>query len=292
MKTIWLIGALAMAAGADGETPSKVGTPRLVALGSGVTETVIALGHGRELVGVDSTSTLPPELDGAVADLGFFRRISLEGVVAVRPTRVLADSEVGPEDVLTRLRAASIDVVRLPAADSIEGAIARLTAIAGALDAAEAGESLASRVRSDLDAARAIAQVATKRPRVLFVYARGRSVLHVAGRDTAIGALLEVAGAENAAASLEGFAPLTAEAAIGADPEIVVATTAGVASLGGEDALWKLPSLIATRAARERRLVVHDDSFLLGMGPRFGEAAKALATSLHDTAAAPGAQRP
>jgi iron complex transport system substrate-binding protein len=116
---------------------------------------------------------------------------------------------------------------------------------------------------------------------VLFVYARGAGTVAVAGRATAADEMIRLAGGRNAIDEFDGFKPLTAEAAVTAAPDVVLMLARGIDSLGGADSVWAQPGLAQTPAARGRRLVVMDDLYLLGFGPRTGAAVSDLARQLH-----------
>jgi iron complex transport system substrate-binding protein len=91
--------------------------------------------------------------------------------------------------------------------------------------------------------------------------------------------MIQLAGGRNAA-DFEGARALTAEAAISAAPEVIVMPARGLESVGGRAGLLQLPGISATPAARAGRVVTFDDLALLGVGPRMGAAALALATAL------------
>jgi iron complex transport system substrate-binding protein len=111
---------------------------------------------------------------------------------------------------------------------------------------------------------------------VLFVYARGAGTLMVSGGGTSAAEMLRLAGATNAVQGFEGFRPLTAEAVVAARPDIVLLPSRGLASLGGVEAVLKLPGMALTPAGRARRVVALDDTLLLGFGPRLADAVEQL----------------
>jgi iron complex transport system substrate-binding protein len=144
----------------------------------------------------------------------------------------------------------------------------------------EAGR-LISEMRSELGSARARAESAGSRPKVLFIYARGGGVMNVAGRATAADSMITLAGGTNAVQGYEGYKPLTAEAAAVAAPDFILVTSRGLESSGGVDALLGQPGLSLTPAGKGRRVIVMDDLLLLGFGPRLGTAVKELCVQLH-----------
>jgi iron complex transport system substrate-binding protein len=133
----------------------------------------------------------------------------------------------------------------------------------------------------ELEAARALRAEAATTPRVLFVYARGAGTMMVAGTETPAEAMIALAGAANAAEGFAGFKPMTAEAVVAAQPDVILMPERGLESLGGADGLLEQPGVALTPAGKNRRIVTMDDLLLLGFGPRLGEAVQTLTTKLH-----------
>jgi len=112
--------------------------------------------------------------------------------------------------------------------------------------------------------------------KILFLYARGSKVLQVAGEGTAAATMIELAGGINAFSQFKDYKTLTPEAVVASAPDVILITRDGLASVGGREGVWNVPGLNKTPAFRTKRLVVMDDLFLLGMGPRLGKAALTL----------------
>lgn len=248
--------------------------PRVVALGGAVTEIVFALGAQDSLVGVDDSSTFPPAAQ-ALERVGYYRAIGAEGVLSLRPTLVLASVEAGPPPAIAQLRKAGVRVEILPAALTPAAAIARIRAIAGALSKVAEGEKLVAGMEATLAGLKAESS-----PRVLVLFGHGRGSLQAAGQGTAGQAMVELVGATNATAAHHGYKPLTAESVLLARPDVVLTTVGAVRSAGGEAALWSIPGLSATPAGKNKRLLVLDDLYLFGFGPRLGDAAQELSAAI------------
>lgn len=265
--------------GAPSPQPSaSAAAARIVSIGGGVTETVFAIGCGDRVVATD-TSSFFPAATHALPKVGYQRTIAAEGVLAQRPSLVLASDETGPPTALAQLESSGVRVERLGQAFTVDAARERIRRIAGASGCSATGA--VERFDREVGEARALVARATSRPRALFVYARGQGTLQVAGAATAAHSMIELAGAVNAISDFEGFRPLSSEGAIGAAPDVVVLLAHGVQSLGGSDAIWALPGLSETPAGKAKRAVVMDDLLLLGFGPRLGEAIGAFARELH-----------
>lgn len=95
--------------------------------------------------------------------------------------------------------------------------------------------------------------------------------------------MITAAGAINtgARAGLDGYQPLSPEAIVTAAPEVFVLLDASLESIGGVDGLVKLPGVAQTPAGQKRTVLHYDDQYLLGMGPRIGQALMDLVRGLH-----------
>ncbi len=243
---------------------------RWVTLGGSVTETVFALGGADRLVGADDTSFYPAEAE-KLPKVGYYRQISAEGVLSLRPSRVIADHGAGPPAAIEQIRQAGVPIEILPGGESEDGLRARIAVIAKLL--AKDPRPLIAALDADLARLRALRARDPRRIKAVFVMARGAGALSVAGSDTTAQAMLEMAGGENAASTFKGYKPLTAEALVVAAPEVIVMTTRGLQSAGGIDGMLAAPGVPVTPAGRARRVVALDDLYLLGFGPRTGQAA-------------------
>lgn len=249
-------------------------------MGGPVTETVFALGLGERVVAVDVSSTWPAEA-AERPKIGYIRAISAEGVIAMRPDLVIGTEDAGPPAALEQLRAVKTRIVLVPAHHSVEGARVKIRAVAKALGREEKGVSLIEALDRDLKAAQDLLASSRNVPKVLFVYARGQGALSVSGRETAADAMIALAGGVNAVTAYAGYKPLTPEALAGAMPDVILLTTAGLASVGGVEGLLDQPGVALTPAGRARLIVALDDELLLGFGPRLGQGVRALAQALH-----------
>jgi iron complex transport system substrate-binding protein len=255
---------------APSEAPEVEEEVRIVTLGGTASEIAFALGHGDEVVGVDASSAYPAEVD-AKPKLGYFRKISPEGVLALEPTLVIAQEGVGPQTAIDQIKAAGVAFEVLPEAEDLEGAVARIELMGEKLGEQEKASRLVATLRADVAEATRRREAAKSTPRALFIYARGPNMTNVMGEGTSAARMFTLAGIENAV-SVDGFKPLTPESVIQAAPDVLVLPTKGAQSVGGEEGVLKLPGVAQTPAGKERDLVLVDDLMLLGFGPRFGKA--------------------
>lgn len=272
------LAALALAAGCATPPAGDDGDdgPRIVTIGGAVTEIAFALGAGDDVVGVDSSSTYPPAA-AALPRVGSHHAVSTEAVLALRPTLVLARRGTAPS-TLAQLGDAGVEVATFDDVTDRAGIGRRIDAVARALGREPAGARLVRQTDAALDqAASRIARHAGARPpRVLFVYARGANALQTSGRGTAADTIIELAGGVNAIADVRGFRPVSGEAIVAAQPDVLLMMASGADSLAEHGGVFSIPGVAQTPAGRDRRVVTMDGLYLLGLGPRAPDAALEL----------------
>jgi len=253
---------------------------RAVSVGGAVTEIVYAIGAGSTLVGADSTSTFPAPAE-KLPRVGYMRQLSAEGVLALKPDLLVATAEAGPPAVLSQIESTGVAVRRLAVRHSLESLRENVREVASLFGAVDGGRRLTSEIDAQWTQARARVAAAKGRPRVLFVLAHGGGAPMVAGDGTAAEAMITYAGGVNAVQGMQGYKPLTAEAALAAAPDFILITQQGLDEAGGIDRLLTRPGLALTPAGKARRVVAMDALVLLGFGPRMPSAVLDLASRLH-----------
>lgn len=263
--------------------PAHADAKRIVSVGGSTTEIVYALGAGERLVGADTTSIYPAAAD-ALPDVGYVRQLSAEGLLSLSPDLILAGGEAGPDTALAQTEAAGVRIVKLKEGFTPAEVQAHIETVGAALGRETEAAALNAAFRQDIE--RVLADVATLdgRPRVLFLLQAGRGGMLVAGAHTAAHAMIELAGAENAATGFTGYKPFSPEAATAAAPDVLLVTDQTVEMLGGADRLLADPALAATPAGKAKRIVSMDALYLAGFGPRLAHAVRDLAAALHPEA--------
>ena len=267
---------------ANGQQVTVTDVSRIIALNGATAEIIWDLGLGQNLVGVDVTATYPPEI-ADVPKIGFGRQLSAEGIISLDPTVVIGDTTAGPPEVLDQMRQAGIPVVLYDQFTDLNAPYEKIDAIAAALGVTEAGEALKAEVQSEYDSAIALAESATSRPRVLFLYIRGTSTLLIGGEGSGADTIIDAAGGIDAGteAGVKGFAPITAEALVTAAPDVILVMDAGLQSVGGIDGLLQIPGIAETPAGQNRAILSFEDQYLLGLGPRLGDVLTDLIYGIH-----------
>lgn len=245
---------------------------RIVSLAGALTETVYSLGKTEQIVGIDITSTYPEEQTAALPKLGHISSVNSEGVLSLKPDLVLVLKKGLRQELVQQLNAAGVKVLIIDQEFSIKGTKQLIDTLANVLDAQAAADSLKSKIDADLAKMKPLAQP----KQALFIYARGAGNMSVGGKGTAVAELIEIAGGENVANDFEAYKPLTAEAMVKANPEIILFFQSALKSMGGAKALNQIPAIAQTKAGAKETFLGMDGLFMAGFGPRVGEAALAL----------------
>lgn len=263
-----------------GQTVTISDSSRIVSIGGAVTEILYALGRSDRIVAVDTTSVYPPQALKEKPNVGYQRQLSPEGVLAMRPSLLLAIEGSGPKEAVQVLETAGIPFVHVPDHYSGEGVIQKIRLIAQATGAAERGECLVRAVSADLEALDRLRSQIARPARVMFVLSMAGDRLLVAGNNTAAEGIIRLAGAVNAVSGFDGYKAINEEAIIGARPDAILVMRRGEHTIK-PDALFAHPAFRMTPAAEKRTLLSFEGLYLLGFGPRTPAAARELATSLY-----------
>ncbi|WP_294304231.1 hemin ABC transporter substrate-binding protein [uncultured Chryseobacterium sp.] len=243
---------------------------KIVTLNGGITEIVAALGHEKEIVGTDVTSTYPASLKTTAVDLGHVRSMTIEPIMAVSPTLILAsDKDINPA-LMGKIKSSGIKTEIFKQEFTVDGTKKLIADVAKTIGSDDY-QKLNNKIDADLKQIQPIA----KKPKVLFIYARG-NMLMVSGKNTPMASLIEIAGGENAVNDFEDFKPLTPEAVVKANPDVLFFFTSGLQGAGGNEGALKMPGVAQTNAGKNKKIIAMDGGLVSGFGPRLGEAAVGL----------------
>lgn len=254
-----------------------------------IASTVFALGLGDQVVGRDSSTQFSgTEELPVVTKTG--HSLNAEAILELAPTVVLTDTTIGPKEVRQQLRDAGIAVVVISSDRRIDTTDDLVTEIATALGVPSRGTALIERLDGELETAKAeIAAVIPAdegdRARMLFLYVRGSAnVYYIFGEDSGADSLIDAVGGVDVAEEIgwQGMKPMTAEALVEAQPDVLVMMTDGLDSVDGiEGLIERIPAVAETPAGRNRRVIDMADSEILSFGPRSADIIEALARALY-----------
>ncbi|MDW8332839.1 MAG: ABC transporter substrate-binding protein, partial [Bacteroidia bacterium] len=220
--------------------------------------------------GRDMLSTLPEHAKLA-PEVGYMRSLNDEGILSLKPTHLIATSEAGPEAVLQKIADAGVRLVRTPRLISRDSTVKAIEIVARALNKADSGRKLIANLLAKTDSAARIAASRTDKPRVLYFNTRGDATsLFAHGKQTAADFYITGAGAVNVA-DFDNVKPLSEEALLAADPDVLLFDQDTFERLGGLEGLSASGLFSKLRAVREKRIVVAPTAHFFGVGPHAGE---------------------
>ena len=266
----------------DGKSVQVTSIDRIVPLDGDITEIIYALGLGQDVAGVDISSTYPPDV-ARLPQIGYQRTLTAEPILALKPTLIVGDEMAGPPPVIDQLRAAGVPVVIFKYDATIDGIPTKIRNIATALGVPNRGAALIASEQQSVNDAKALVAKATSKPKVAFLNIRGGGTQQIWGQGFPSHDMILAAGGVDAAdaAGIQGSKPITAEALVTAAPDVILTTTSALKDAGGVDGVLQIPGIAQTPAGQNKRVVSMEDQYLLGMGPRTGQAIMDLAKLLH-----------
>lgn len=253
------------------KTEQPITKERIISLNGTITEILVDLGQKQNIVGVDVTSTFPTDISQTAIQLEHVSKINIEALLALQPTILYIAKKDLNDNLKQQLESAGIKLFVIDQEFSIEGTKKLIIDIANSLKLSNTSEVLD---KIDLET-KAITTLATK-PKVLFIYARGASTLLVAGENTPMEKMIELAGGENAIKGFSDFKPLTPEALLNSNPDYILMFDTGLQSMGGIDGVLKIEGINKTNAGKNKKVIAMDGLLLTGFTPRVGESITTL----------------
>lgn len=260
---------------------------KIISLNSTITELLYEVELGKNIVGVDRTSTYP-EAAKSVANLGHVTQLNAEAILALQPTIVFIDKKNTSNEVLDQVKKAGVAVHTIDIPFTLEGALDVINQLETILKLDIDTKELEQKIAANKAKIEAIKSNHTDRPKVLFIYARGAQTLMVAGDNTFASAMIKIAGGTPAVTAFESFKPLTPEALLSSQPEVILMFDSGLKSLSNEEeqktaleGLLEIQGIGQTPAGKNKNVIAMNGAYLSGFGPRASAAALELAQKIH-----------
>jgi iron complex transport system substrate-binding protein len=265
-----LIVALSAASGSPAAAPT-----RIVSLSATATESLFAIGAGKQVVAVDEQSDYPKQAPRTSLS---YVNPNVEAVAGYKPDLVIV--EYDPNGIVGTLRGLGVRVLVQKAARTLPEAYAQVRQLG--LVTGHAGQAAALATRMKKRIAELVAK-STRRARGLSVYHELEPDLYSATSKTFIGQIYSLFGLKNIADAADaggtGYPQLSAEYVVSQSPDIVV--LADIRCCG------QSPKTVAARsgwgsiaAVRTGAIVRIDDSIASRWGPRIVDFVRAVAAGL------------
>ena len=255
-------------------SPAVAAIPRrIVSLSPSATETLYAIGAGRQIVAVDELSDYPRRAPRTKLS-GYTPNV--EAIAAYRPDLVVLAFDSG--DAVAGLRRLGIRTVVQPAPTNLEQAYRRIRLLGAVTGHRPGANRLVRSMRTGI--ARAVASV---RRRPLRVYHELTPDYYSATSRTFIGRIYALFGLRNIADAAEGsgsgYPQLSGEYIVAANPQLIVLADGKCCGQNAATVAAR-PGWRSIAAVRTRSVVAVDDSVASRWGPRIVQFVRAVAAGL------------
>ncbi len=251
---------------------------RIVSLAPNLTEILFAIGLENEIVGVTLDSDYPPDA-AEKPKVGTFWQPNIEAVVAAKPGLVITLGFEQQKNLAERLRRIGYNnlTVDIEKVSDLFDAIERIGA---ATNRQRQANELISRIRTNLQQLATLVNAEAK-VRVLWVVQR--EPLRVAGRDTFVNEMIELAGGENAIGpTVHKYPPIGSEQVIACNADVIIEPAMGWQDIESQRdrALQYWSKFMYLPAVASRRVYVIDGDTVSRLGPRLYEGTETIAKCL------------
>jgi len=273
--------------GRFGQKAAVGGAQRIVCVGQAYNEIIYAIDAQANLVGVDYSSTFPPEIK-KLPTVGYHRALSAEGILSLNPTLIIHDNNIGPEHVVRQLQDLKIPMKTFTAKNnSIEGTEALIRETGAYFHKDQRAEELCGKLGMDMAAAAEMVRQYKNRPRVAVIhFGRASNVYLVVGNGgggdaASAGQMVEWAGGRMAIEK-HGMQQMTSpEIVAESNPDVILMTEFGYDRLGSADQAKTLPGVAETNAAKNNHIYRIPEHELMYFGPDTGKNVIKLAHVIH-----------
>ena len=252
---------------------------KIVSLAPSNTEILFALGLADRVVAVSDFSDYPPEAKEKPV-IAVYPAPNMEQLIDLAPDLILA-AEIQTADIILQLeeRGFTVFVLAPQTLDEVLGSITLVGEITGKEEeASQLVAEMQTRIKAITDKTDSLPQ--DQRPRVFYI--AWHDPLMAPGSGTFQDELIRNAGGTNIAQDLTGWAIISLEVVVQANPEVMIAS---VSDATGEDLSFQFikeePRLSNTDARQNNRVYGIDGDLISRPGPRIVEALELLAQMLH-----------
>jgi len=266
----------------SGQTPAEnvmsKRAERIVTLAPNLTEMVFALGLGERIAAVTSDSDYPAAAKDKPS-VGTFWQPSLEAVIAARPDLVVTLGFTQQTALARRLTRIGYRTVTVNI-EKVNDFFAAAEQIGVATGSGAEAKALTTKIKKRLQN---LSSMTGKSGKVKVLYVVQRSPLRVAGRDTFVNEMLELAGGENAIGpTIHKYPPIGAEQVWVCGAEVIIEVAMGQSdtSKQKESAIEYWSRFKSVPAVANERIYVVEADTVSRLGPRLYEGVETIARCL------------
>lgn len=252
---------------------------RIVSLAPNLTEILFALGLGEKVVAVSSDSDFPPAA-AEKTKVGTFWQPNTEAVIDSRPDLVITLWFEQQRSVAESLKRVGYPVLTLKI-QKIEELLTAIEEIGAAVGAQERAAQL---VKHIVNRVRGLQSELGSRPRVKVLWVVQTEPLRVAGRDTFVNELIQLAGGENAIGpTLSQYPQIGTEELLACGAEVIIQSAMGKTDMAGQQRAAQIfwSRWASLPAVKNNRIHVVEPDTILRLGPRLCSGLEMIANCLH-----------
>ena len=252
---------------------------RIVSLAPSNTEILFALGLGDKVVGVSDYCNYPPEVQEKPS-IGGFSTPNIEELVSLSPDLILATS-IHEKRIISVLEEKGMTVFALNP-KTLDEVLESITLVGGITGEDEEASRLVAGMRDRIKAVTDKTEGLSQEQKTRSFYVVWHEPLMTSGSGTLQDELIAKAGGINIARDLVGYAGISLEAMIQANPEVIIA---GAGHGSGEvlplEYVKTEPRLRNVDARIDNRVYAIDADLASRGGPRIVDALEQFAELIH-----------
>jgi iron complex transport system substrate-binding protein len=268
--------------------PTNSQGERYVVISPIYNEIIWALGAQDKVVGIDLSTTYPPEVKD-VQTVGYHRALSAEGILSLHPTGIIHDNNIGPPQVVQQLQQLNIPMKTFTAKnDSFDGTKALIREMGAYFHKEQRAEELCKTLDDQRAASLEKVKQYSDHPRVAVIhFGRASNVYLVVGKGGGgdgggVSQMVELAGGQMAVENRGMQRMESPEIIAQANPDVILLTNYGYDRLNGSlDQIKALPGVATSNAARNNHIYRIEENMLNYFGPRSGENIAKVAEIIH-----------
>ncbi len=265
------------------ENPSpaepKAEPQRIVSMAPNVTEILFALGLGERIIAVSNSCDYPDNAADNKKIISYWNP-NAETIIAVKPDLVIGLAFAQQKNVADILRRLQLNVLTLNI-EKIEDLFTAILKIGDVTNRSQKAAKLNSRIKNQIELLQAKLN-SIRKLKVLWVIQA--EPLRIAGQNTFVNELMELAGGENAVGqTFQQYPPIATEQLLSCGAEVIIQSAMGKTNIEDQqrsaEAFWeKYPNI---PAVKNNRIYVVDSDIVLRLGPRLPKGIEMIARYLH-----------
>lgn len=289
MKKLFPIALLALSLAAcsrfNNKDEKQNHQERIVCIAKQYSEIIYALGAEKDIVAVDISSTYPPQIK-KLPTVGYHRALSLEAILAAKPTLIVHDDNIAPEHVVKQLTDLKIPMKVFVKGNTLDSTKMLIREMGAFFHKEHQADSLCKKMDANMQTALENAKQYKDSVKVLVIhFGQASNVFLVMTKKSTAAQMIGWAGGKMSIDDKKGMRQLSAEVVAASDPDVILLTDFGYDRLGSTAKIKELPGVAGTKAAKNNRIYRIEEHDLVYLGPRTGENTLMLQKLIHQGAA-------